>query len=151
MGAGAGAVAHRWFDSMSSSVQEIGVAFTAIGIVTPDPASVESVLSWANALQRRVDYLIVKNAITDPADFTYWEQSPEAADFRRVFQTKIIEMEYRVPKVENPARQHGLTMNRVAERRTDVRELQQTTVVLRAQAYRRNLFAELERVQEILL
>ncbi len=33
----------------------------------------------------------------------------------------------------------------------DVLELQQTTVVMRAQAYRRNLFAELERVLEILL
>ena len=151
MGAGAGAGSHRWFDSMFSSVQEIGVAFTAIGIVTPDPASVESVLSWAKALQRRVDYLIVKNSLTDPADFTYWEQSPQAADFRRVFQPKIIEMEYRLPKVENPARQYGLTMNKVAERKTDVHELQQTTVVMRAQAYRRNLFAELERVQEILL
>ena len=55
---------------MFFSVREIGVAFTAIGIVTPDPASVESVLNWANALQRRVDYLIVKNALTDPADFS---------------------------------------------------------------------------------
>ena len=42
-------------------------------------------------------------------------------------------------------------MNRVAERKADVLELQQTTVVMRAQAYRRNLFAELERAQEILL
>jgi MinD-like ATPase involved in chromosome partitioning or flagellar assembly len=151
MGAGAGAVAHRWFDSMFSSVQEIGVAFTAIGIVTPDPASVESVLSWAKALQRRVDYLIVKNSLTDPADFSYWDQTPASADFRRTFQPKVIEMEYRLPKVENPARQHGVTMNRVAERKTDIRELQQTTVVMRAQAHRRNLFAELELVEEILL
>ena len=52
-------------------------------------------------------------------------------------------MEYRLPKVENPARQHGFTMNRVADRQTGVPELQQTTVVMRAQAYRRNLFAEL--------
>ena len=44
MGAGAGAVAHRWFDSMFSSVEEIGVAFITIGVITPDPASVESVL-----------------------------------------------------------------------------------------------------------
>ena len=145
MGAGSGAVAHRWFDAMFSSVQEIGVAFTAIGVITPDPASVESVLSWANALQRRVDYLIVKNALTDPADFTYWDQTPAAAEFRRIFQPKVIEMEYRLPKVENPARQHGLTINRVADRKVDVPELQQTTVVMRAQAYRRNLFAELER------
>lgn len=151
MGAGAGAVAHRWFDSMFSSVQEIGVDFTAIGIVTPDPASVESVCTWADALQDRVNYLIVKNALTDPADFTYWNDSKQARRFREIFTPGEIVMEYRLPKVENPARQHGLTMNRIADRRTEVPELQQTTVVMRAQAYRRNLFAELDRVKDFLL
>jgi hypothetical protein len=53
--------------------------------------------------------------------------------------------------VENPARQHGVTLNRIAERAADVPELQQTTVVMRAQAYRRNLFGELERVKDLLL
>jgi MinD-like ATPase involved in chromosome partitioning or flagellar assembly len=151
MGAGAGAVAHRWFDSMFSSVEEIGVAFTAIGVITPDPASVESVLGWAGALQERVQYLIVRNALTDPADFSYWENDPAAKEFRREFQPREIAMEYRLPKVENPARQHGLTLNRIADRRSDIAELQQTTVVMRAQAYRRNLFAELDRVKDLLL
>jgi MinD-like ATPase involved in chromosome partitioning or flagellar assembly len=151
MGAGAGAVAHRWFDAMFGSVDEIGVAFTAIGVVTPDPASVESVLAWAGALQHRVQYLIVKNFLTDLADFSYWENDPSAQEFRCAFRPKEISMEYRLPKVEHPARQHGLTLNRIADRRTDVPELQQTTVVMRAQAYRRNLFAELDRVKELLL
>jgi hypothetical protein len=39
-------------------------------------------------------------------------------------------MEYRLPKIENPARQHGLTINRVADRRADISELQQTTFVM---------------------
>jgi hypothetical protein len=136
---------------MYDSVAESGVAFTAIGVVTPDPASVESVLVWARALQHRVRYLIVKNSLTDPANFSYWEQSAEATAFRRAFQPKEISMEYRLPKVENPARQHGLTINRVADRHADIPELQQTTVVMRAQAYRRNLFAELDFVKDLLL
>ena len=60
-------------------------------------------------------------------------------------------MEYRLPKVEHPARQHGLTLNQISERHTDVSELRQTTVVMRAQAYRRNLFAELDLVKDLLL
>ena len=151
MGASAGSVTHRWFDSMYSSVAESGVAFTAIGLVTPDPASVESVLYWARALQHRVQYLIVKNALTDPADFSYWGQTAAADEFRRAFLPAEISMEYRLPKVENPARQHGLTINRVADWQANVPELQQTTVVMRAQAYRRNLFAELDRVKDLLL
>jgi|SRR5579872_1363823 len=40
----------------------IGARFTAVGVITPDPASVESVLSWANRLQDRVQYVVVQNA-----------------------------------------------------------------------------------------
>jgi hypothetical protein len=112
---------------------------------------VESVLAWAGALQHRVQYLIVKNSLTDPADFSYWDNDTAAKEFRRVFRPKEIAMEYRLSKVENPARQHGVTLNRIAERAVDVPELQQTTVVMRAQAYRRNLFGELERVKDLLL
>jgi CobQ/CobB/MinD/ParA nucleotide binding domain len=54
MGAGAGQVAADWFDSMHEDVATTGVRFTAVGIVTPDPASVESVLAWASRLQDRV-------------------------------------------------------------------------------------------------
>lgn len=151
MGAGSGQVAHKWFDSMYESAREIGVVFTAVGIITPDPASVESVLSWAHALQHRVDYLIVKNALTDPADFSYWERSTAAEQFRQAFRPQEITMEYRLPKFENPARQYGVTLGQAAARQANIPELQQTTVVLRAQAYRRNLFAELGRVKELLL
>jgi hypothetical protein len=50
MGAGSGQVAHEWFDTMYEDVAEQGIIFTAIGVITSDPASVESVLSWANRL-----------------------------------------------------------------------------------------------------
>jgi hypothetical protein len=112
---------------------------------------VESVCAWADALQDRVSYLIVKNSLTNPADFSYWDDSRQARCFREALKPEVIEMEYRLPKVEHPARQHGLTMNRIADRRTNIPELQQTTVVMRAQAYRRNLFAELDRVKDLLL
>lgn len=54
---------------------ETGVRFTAIGIETPDTASVESVLVWANRLQDRVEYVIVENATSALADFTYWRST----------------------------------------------------------------------------
>jgi MinD-like ATPase involved in chromosome partitioning or flagellar assembly len=59
MGAGAGQITYEWFDRMYPDVAEYGIAFTAIGVVTADPASVESVLSWAARLQNRVTYLVV--------------------------------------------------------------------------------------------
>jgi hypothetical protein len=151
MGAGAGEVAHRWFDSMHEQAKENGVAFTAIGLVTPDPASVASVLAWAGFLQKRVDYLIVKNSISNPSDFGYWETDTHADEFRRVFEPGVISMEYRLPEIEHEARNHGVTMQAVASRQTNVAALNRTASVWRAQAYRRNLFAEFDRVKDLLL
>jgi hypothetical protein len=151
MGAGAGEVAHRWFDSMSGQARENGVAFTAIGLLTPDPASVSSILAWAAFLQERVDYLIVKNSISNPADFGYWESDPQAEEFRQVYQPQMIEMEYRLPAIEHEARSHGITMRAVADRHTNIAVLNKTASVWRAQAYRRNLFAEFDRVKDLLL
>ena len=60
MGAGAGEVVADWFESMHEDVAAIGVRFTAVGVVTPDPASVESLLAWASRLQDRVEYVVVR-------------------------------------------------------------------------------------------
>ena len=51
MGAGAGQVTYDWFDRMYPSVAEAGIAFTSVGVITADPASVESVLAWASRLR----------------------------------------------------------------------------------------------------
>jgi hypothetical protein len=151
MGAGSGQVAHEWFDTMYEDVAEQGIGFTAIGIITSDPASVESVLTWANRLQDRVDYLIVENAATPHTDLSYWHNSDQARRFREVFRPVVISMEFRLADLENPARQHGVTLGQVAERTTRVDELQKASIVMRAQAYRRRLFAEFEKAKELLL
>ena len=151
MGAGSGQVAHEWFDTMYEDVAEQGIGFTAIGIITSDPASVESVLSWANRLQDRVDYLIVENAATPHSDLSYWHNSEQPRRFREAFQPVVIGMEFRLADLENPARQHGVTLGQVAERKTQVDELQKASIVMRAQAYRRRLFAEFEKAKELLL
>lgn len=151
MGAGAGEVAHQWFDSMYDQANTNGIVFTAIGLVTPDPASVSSILAWAQFLQERVEYLIVRNALSNPADFAYGETDPQADSFRRLFNPKEIAMEYRLPEIEHETREHGLTMQTVAERKTNHPPLMKTASVWRAQAYRRHIFAEFDRVKESLL
>ncbi len=151
MGASSGQVTHEWFDSMFEDVAATGVAFTAIGIVTPDPASVESILSWAARLQDRVSYVVVENATTHQADFSYWRESKQANQFRAAFQPIILAMEFRLPDLENPARQHGVTLTQVVERRVTIPELRRASLVIRAQSYRRRLFEEIERAKSLLL
>ena len=151
MGAGSGQVTYDWFDKMYPDVSEAGIVFTAVGVVTSDPASVESVLDWATHLQKRSAYLIVENQISQQADFTYWRESEQAEQFQRMFAPSVIRMDYRLPDLENALRNHGVTLAEVAARRTDVPELQKASLVMRAQSYRRRMFTEFDRVKELLL
>jgi len=151
MGAGAGQVAAGWFDSMYEDVAATGVRFTAVGIVTPDPASVESVLAWANRLQDRVEYVIVENATSALADFTYWRSTKQANQFRQAFTPAILQMEFRLAELENPLRQHGIQLGQVADRKTMVDELKRASLIMRAQSYRRRLFSEFDRAREAFL
>jgi MinD-like ATPase involved in chromosome partitioning or flagellar assembly len=151
MGSGSGQVTYDWFERMCPDVAEAGIVFTAIGVITPDPASVESVLAWAARLQNRVAYLIVENSLSQHADLTYWHESDQAREFRRVFQPAVIHMDFRLPDLENAARNHGVTLGEVAARRTVAPELQKASLVMRAQSYRRRMFAEFDKVKELLL
>jgi MinD-like ATPase involved in chromosome partitioning or flagellar assembly len=151
MGAGAGQVTHEWFDKMYPDVAEAGIVFTAVGVVTSDPASVESVLSWAAKLQRRVSYLIVENASSEQADFTYWRESEQSRRFQEILSPAVIRIDYRIPDLENATRNHGVRLGEVAARKTDAPELQKASLVMRAQSYRRRTLAEFDKVRELLL
>jgi hypothetical protein len=151
MGSGSGQITHDWFDRMYPDVSDAGVVFTAIGVITSDPASVDSVLDWANRLQERVDYLIVENSITDHPDFVYWRESDQAREFQRIFEPAVIGIDYRLADLENAARNHGVTLGQVARRKNNAPELQKASLVMRAQSYRRRMFAEFEKVKELLL
>jgi len=151
MGAGTDQVTSNWFDAMFPQVAEVGIVFTAIGVITDDPASVESVLGWATKLQSRVSYLIVKNSITSHAEFNYWENSREARQFREVFDPAVIQMPFRLAELENASRNYGATLDDIANRNVEAPELRKASLVMRAQSYRRSLSAEFDRVKELLL
>ena len=151
MGAGAGQVTYDWFDKMYPSVAEAGITFTSVGVITADPASVESVLAWASRLRDRTAYLIVENSITEHTDFRYWRETHQALLFQQTYSPAIVRMDFRLPVLENATRNHGVTLGAVAARLTSAPELRQSSLVMRAQSYRRRLFAEFDKVQELLL
>lgn len=151
MGAGSGQITYDWFDKMYPDVAEAGVAFTAIGVVTSDPASVASVLAWAEALQDRVSYVIVENHLTEHPDFSYWRETQPAEEFRKRFRPAVVRMDFRLADLENTARSLGVTLGRIASRSVSAAELQRASLVMRAQSYRRRMFAEFDKVKELLL
>lgn len=151
MGASQGQVTFPWFDAMYEAVSALGVAFTGVAVCTDDPASVDGLLTWAAALQDRVEYLVVENATSAFAEFVYWRQSEQAKRFRQIFQPTVIRMNYRIPDLETASRNHGVTLGQVAGRQTEAPELQRTSLVLRAQSYRTQLFTEIEKARGLLL
>ena len=151
MGSGSGKVAAHWFHSMYESVKE-SLSFTALSVLTSDPASVESLLSWAAQLQDRVSYIVVLNQQEEnQVGFSYWEDTTEAKAFRALFKPAIIRMDSRLPDLQHAMRNHGITLGQVIQRKTKAAELDKSSLVVRAQAYRRQLFAEFDRIMEALL
>jgi hypothetical protein len=151
MGAGSGKVATNWFHSMYESVADT-LSFTALAVVTSDPASVESLLSWAAQLQDRVSYVVVLNQQEDTqVGFSYWANTAEAKTFRSTFVPEVIRMDARLPDLQHAMRNYGLTLGQVGQRQAKAAELAKSSLVIRAQAYRRQLFAEFERIKEALL
>jgi hypothetical protein len=151
MGGGSGQVALDWFDTMYPEIDPLGITFTAIGVITPDPASVQSLLAWTSRLDDRVRYLVVENAANLQPDFSYWHDAEQACLFREEFRPLTLSMEFRLPYLENSARQHGYTLGKVAKRAVSVPLLQKTSLVLRAQAYNRRLFFQFDKAVELLL
>ena len=99
----------------------------------------------------RAAYLIVENSTAEHTDFRYWRESEQALWFHRKYAPAVIRMDYRLPVLENATRNHGVTLGAVAGRSTDAPELQKASLVMRAQSYRRRMFAEFDRVKESLL
>jgi hypothetical protein len=95
--------------------------------------------------------LIVENSMAEHTDFRYWRESEQALWFQRKHAPAVIRMDYRLPVLENATRNHGVTLGAVAGRSTDAPELQKASLVMRAQSYRRRMFAEFDRVKELLL
>jgi len=151
MGGGAGHVTHQWFQFMKDDFAELGISFTAVGVITPDPASVESLLTWASNLEDHVQYLVVENSNTSNPDFTYWYQSKQAQDFRDSFNPLIIPMEFRLPELERIARQHGVTLRNIATKSTDLANQIQIAHIIRAQRYTQRFAAQLDRADILLL
>ena len=71
-----------------------------------------------------------------------------------LFQQKYssaLRMDYRLPVLANATRNYGVALGAVAARLTTAPELQKASLVMRAQSYRRRMFVEFDKVQELLL
>jgi CobQ/CobB/MinD/ParA nucleotide binding domain len=150
LGAGSGQDAHQWFDGIFDQLSGLSLGFVAVGAVTANPASVESVFSWAEKLKKRVSYLIVRN-LKDGEKIRAFDKSEEAETFRQVFAPRIITFEARLPELQTSLENHGVTITTVLNSSESIGRLTKTAARPRLRGYQNRFFAELESVRSLLI
>jgi hypothetical protein len=152
LGAGAGADTFPWFDKMHHVLAQEGVLFTAVGVFVRDPASVETIFSWASKLRDRVSYLIVKNE-RDSEDFPYFDDTPEGAKFRELAHPTIIRFEKRETDIQHELNAWGITLEQAvsATHENKGAELKRYSTLMRMKGLKARFEAELEKAHDLLL
>ena len=95
--------------------------------------------------------MIAENFTAEHTDFRYWRETQQALLFQQNYSPAVVRMDFRLPVLENATRNHGVTLGAVASRLAAAPELQKASLVMRAQSYRRRMFAEFDKVQALLL
>jgi hypothetical protein len=149
-GAGSGAETFSWFDRTSEIVREFADV-TSIGVVTKDPGSVESVLTWAYHLGDRVRYLIVLNELVRGTGFDAWTSTPEVRAFVATAQPKVIGLQNRNPDFEDMLRANRLTLERVIAKDHSLDWFKSLTRIVQARRYQQEAYSAFESASQILL
>lgn len=81
----------------------------------------------------------MENAAVPHADLAYWQESEPARRFRQTFEPTVVSMEFRLPDLENAARQHVSLSGSGGAKHASGRTAKGVDCDARA-AYRRRLF-----------
>jgi CobQ/CobB/MinD/ParA nucleotide binding domain len=144
LAASSGKMAFRWFDEMYEQVEGAGIRFLSIGIVTSEVASIETVFDWANAIQRRSSYLIVRNHRN--GDYFGTLETEIGQNFLARTGAPIIDMEARLEKIQHVLDLRGLSL-RAALDDLDIPAVQK----MRIRGYLNRMNAQFSLVTETLL
>jgi hypothetical protein len=149
-GAGSGAETFSWFDRTAEIVQEFADV-TSIGIVTKDPGSVASVLSWAYHLGDRVRYLIVLNELVRGTGFDAWCTTPQVNEFVASAKPSIIAFQNRNPDFEDTLRANHLTLEKVINKEHSISWFHSLTRIVQARRYQQEAYNAFASATHILL
>jgi hypothetical protein len=115
-----------------------------------DPASVETVFTWALNLQKRVSYRIVRN-VKDGENITAFDRSKEAREFRAVFAPAVVTFEAHLLELQNSLENHCVTISVFLDSATPIGQLSKTAAKIRLRRYRNRFFAQLDSVRGLLI
>jgi len=150
--AGSGEETFRWFDEVYPDASALGMKFTLVAVTTNEAGAVQSTLKWAARLQKRVSYLVALNELAEKdSKFEYWHAEPKTKEFTKVFNPGFITMQSIPLDLESELRNQMVTLDQVAKGKVDHPFLSKTKNKIRAKVAQRALFAELDKVSELLI
>ncbi len=149
-GAGSGAETFSWFDRTAEIVREFADVIS-IGIVTKDPGSVESVLTWAYHLGDCVRYLIVLNELVRGTGFDAWCTAPQVNEFMAAARPSLIAFQNRNPDFEDMLRANHLTLEKVITREHSISWFHSLTRIVQARRYQQEAYSAFESASHVLL
>lgn len=149
-GAGSGAETFSWFNRTAEIVREFADV-TSIAIVTKDPGSVASVLTWAYHLGNRVRYLVVLNELVRGTGFDAWCTTPAVTDFVATTKPAVVSLQNRNPDFEDMLRAHHLTLEKVINKDHSIEWFHSLTRVIQARRYQQEAYSAFESASHILL
>lgn len=149
---GASNAAQAWFDEAFEYAQEMGIAFTAVGVTTNDTGAIQSILKWAGHLQDAVDYLIVLNEMRSPrCSFSYWHEEPAIASFIETLEPIVITMKARLEEFQAEVRNQACTLESIIAGEVDSEFFCYSRNLVRAKIYQRGLYEGFHAARRILL
>src|SRR5260221_2101421 len=148
-GAGSGAETFSWFDRTAEIVREFANVIS-IGIVTKDPGSVESLLTWAYHLGDRVRYLIVLNELVRGTGFDAWCTAPQVNEFIAAAQPSVIAFQNRNPDFEDMLRANHLTLEKVISRQHSISWFHSLTRIVQARRDQQQAYNAFEAASHVL-
>jgi CobQ/CobB/MinD/ParA family nucleotide binding protein len=152
LGAGSGQDTFKWFDDMHEPLKEAGIKFLAVGVVTGDSATTETVLRWASALKNRTEYLIIRNH-RDGDDFGYLENTEPGQRFLKAAKPALIDMEARASDIQRELDNRGLSLDQALKASAESAGplLSKASVKIRMRGYLARIENQLGKVIDTLL
>lgn len=149
-GAGSGAETFSWFERTADIVHEFADV-TSIAVVTKDPGSVSSVLTWTYHLGSTVRYLVVLNELVRATGFDAWCTTPAVTEFVATTKPVIVSLQNRNPDFEDMLRANHLTLEKVISKDHSVEWFHSLTRIIQARRYQQEAYQAFESASHILL
>ena len=147
LGAGSSVDLIGWFGEMYPAAEELDISFLAVGSITANPGSVETVFTWGKALQKKVKYLIIKNLFQGTPDL--WDFGEKAIQFKEGFNVDVLEIKSRIPEWQTELENHGLTLTKAMNSALPM--FNRISAKCRLHMWRKQIFNEFDRVKETLI